>query len=491
MLAAGILALYPLLLALIRKLPAHEYAQAVRAPAWFAVVIGGAIAILSLLALRAAAPQAEQVFLGLRSGRALLMADAYALWASALLGAALCVTAWVPAARRTLVPHSLRPFLLILVLLWLALLWLFSLQLTVMLFAWLGLLVGVSLLWYFFYRPRGAWHYFEVVLVLGVAAVIGTIGLLMLQGLGHGVPLSDLWAELLAAPPGQVNAAVLCVVLAWLGPAVYLPWWLAVRRDEPALVWMPAAMLLAVGGMAALVRLLFFAFPMQGMQLQVLPGFDQLALARRVLDWLLIWALIAVLVGAGWLVYQVVRAQHQRIGTLRPLVLVSTGLLMLAVAVGVRVQSEVAVVGLLWMQLAWTGGMTIWLAAGGLLPALTAQERQERTIVTLAAAVALAGLLAVPPSPGYWALANLWGAMAVAGVSRLLMLLALIASLLAVVLRLRMWLRQRVAASAHPGAGWGILGPFLLAALLLAAGLFAPRLQPLLLVIRRALLQID
>ena len=86
------------------------------------------------------------------------MVDAYTLWGSALLGSVLLVTAWVPAARRSLVPRSAGPFIIILSLTWAALIMLFGVQLPVILVGWLAVLAGVIGLWCFLYRPWRQWR---------------------------------------------------------------------------------------------------------------------------------------------------------------------------------------------------------------------------------------------------------------------------------------------------------------------------------------------
>ncbi|HEY3377727.1 MAG TPA: hypothetical protein VGL77_09565, partial [Armatimonadota bacterium] len=222
-LAAGMLALFALALKPLRHIPAHEYIQLLRAPAWMAVVSGGGIFTLALLALSQMAGRGAQVFIGWSLRDATLMVDAYTLWAAALLGAVLAVVSWVPAARRSMVPHALPYFVGVLLLAGLALTMLFSVQFTMVLASWLALLAGAIVLWALLFRPRGHWDQLEPVIILGIAMLLGGIGLFWLRSLTHGSDLPNMWSALLAAPPKATSSAMLLITLGWVGPAIYLP----------------------------------------------------------------------------------------------------------------------------------------------------------------------------------------------------------------------------------------------------------------------------
>lgn len=490
LLAAVVLMCYPLALALIRRLPAHEYEQAVRAPAWLAVITGAGLLLLSILALARMPLDGEQVFIGFPSSSPLLMVDAYTLWASALLGAVLAVAAWVPAARRSLVPHSIWPFIVILLLTWTALLMLCGVHLKITLLGWLALLGGVIGLWAFLFRPQGRWHQLEPALVLLLAGILGGSGLLWLLQLAHGDILTNLWSNLLSASPRATNGLVLLLALGWLGPAVYLPWWLWTRRDEQAMVFLPAALLLAVVGPLTLVHVLFLSFPVSGTELtQLVPEAKPLFLVRNVLGWLLAWGLLALLTGAGWLACLVVQYRKAHPGLLRPLVLVSTGLLLLGIAGGLLGQRGNGLLGMLWLQLAWVGSLGIWPAANGLLPALTRNERGERATVLLSCWLALAALVAVPWLPGYRGLAALWGVLSQAAMPPGLIVFALIVTALSAGYLLPRWAATQQADTPHPGVGWGIIAPFAMAFCLVACGLLASQFHTLFALIRQSLLQ--
>ena len=172
-LAAGMLLLFAAALHPLRKIPAHEYAQLLRAPAWLVTTIGGGMMLLSLCALSRIAHGDTQVFYGNARGVPLLMGDAYTFWGSALLGAVLATAAWAPAACRTFVARALPYFLVILLLTWFALLWLFSMQLTLTLLSWLFLIAGVVVLWAWVYHPPWRWEFMELPLVLAVSGALG------------------------------------------------------------------------------------------------------------------------------------------------------------------------------------------------------------------------------------------------------------------------------------------------------------------------------
>ncbi len=366
--AAVILSLYPVARAVLRALPEHEYVQTERAPAWFAVVIGGAIALLSLLALLAMRGESDQVFIGFPALPPLLMVDAYTLWSSMLLGALLAAASWVPAARRSLGAQSSWPFTIILLLTWLALWMLYGVQLQVVLVGWLALLAGSLGLWWFLFRPRHQWVHVEFALLLLLAAVCGGCGLLWLLRLTHGDILTNLWSTLLSTSPRATNGVMLLLALGWLGPAAYLPWWLWLRREEKAIVFLPAGLLLATAGHLTLVHVLFLAFPAGGNAFVQATEVEPLFLVRRVLGWMLAWGLLALLSGAGWLGYKCVVQRNIQLASLRALSLVATGLLILGVTGGLLAQQEQGIPGLCWIQLAWIGFTSIWLTAGGCSP---------------------------------------------------------------------------------------------------------------------------
>ncbi len=338
LLAAAILMLYPVVLVLLRALPEHEYVQTERAPAWFAVAIGAGITLLSLRAFAALPREGDQVFIGFSGTAPLLMVDAYTLWGSALLGIVLAVACWVPAARRSLVPHSTWPFVIILLLTWAALLMLFGVQLRVILVGWLALLGGIIGLWWTLFHPQRKWFHFEPALVLLLSAILGGSGLLWMIRVTHGEILTNLYSALLSSSPHATNGIVLLLAMGWLGPAAYLPWWLWVRREEESMVYLPAALLLATAGHLTLVHVLFLSFPAAGAAFNQATGVEYLFLVRRVLGWLLAWGLLAVLTGAGWLAYRTILMHKVRISSLRPLILVTTGLLILGVAGGLLAQ---------------------------------------------------------------------------------------------------------------------------------------------------------
>ncbi len=491
MLAAGILLLYPFVLNYARKLPPHEYAQALRAPAWFTVAIGGGIALCALWALRLMMQpqQGDQIFIGLPHRDPLLLIDAYTLWGSALLGAALAIGGWVPAARRSLVSSAFIPYPLVLLLAWCALLTLASAQYLFTLLCWLVLLAGVTGLWYALFRPRRRWQDLEVALVLALAAVLGSAGLLWLHGLAHGDTLVNAWSFLLSASPKYTNAAILLLTLGWLGPAVYLPWWMWMRREELAAVWLPAVLLVCVVGHVTLVHLLYLSFPAASEVFLRSTGTEQLFLIKRILGWVLAWGVLALLVGGGWLAYTVAMKHETHRGSLRPLMLVAAGLMLLGLSVGVLSPHQQGAAGLLWLQLTWVGTLCIWLVAGSVLAALSPTEQSERTTVLTACWMALAALVALPPGPGYRGLAALWQPMQQLGVPRALVVCTLVVTGLCAVLLLPRWAADQTSPTPRAGATWGIIGPFALAFLLLALGLFGDYLTPVLALLRTSLQQ--
>ncbi len=488
--AAALLACFPLALRALRGMPSHEYAQAVRAPAWLVVVIGGGIALASALALGQLSAQNDQVLVGWPGESPLLMVDGYSLWCSLLLGLALAVAAWVPAARRSLVPRTVWPCLLILVQSGFALLVLFGVRLPLLFTHWFIMLIAGVLAWIWLFRPARQWREWELPLVLALAGVLSGIGLAWLNAQAHGESLQTAWSPLLAGNPHATHGAMLLVLLGWLGPLVYLPWWSWDRRREEAALWQPAMVLLAMTGMLALVRLIFLAFPAGSIEFSRDTSLHGQFLIKRIFTWLTAWGLLALLAGAGLLVASVVsrREELRRLG-LRPLVLVLAGVLLVCLAAGLQAPRGTGIGGLLWAQLGWVGSLGILLASAGMLDALTPAERTERGVVLAALTVGLASLAALPPFPGFRGLAALWNPLQRAGTSHVLLVLTLVVSVLCAGWLSRRWTREHAASEHRPGAAWGILAPFSLALLLLFLGLLAPIFAPLVQLVRASLMQ--
>jgi hypothetical protein len=256
------------------------------------------------------------------------------------------------------------------------------------------------------------------------------------------------------------------------------------------------AVVLPVVGVLALVRLLFFIFPAGGGNFVQLPGVEHVFLLRQLLNWLLAWGILALLVGAGWLAAAVARRRPVTSQTLRPVSFVAAGLLLLGLAGGVLGAAEgwpsphgEAAIGLLWLVLAWAGNLAIWLSVVHLLPVLAATEHGERLSLYFACWVATAILVACPLTAGYWGLANCWMSWQQYHTPPVLIVTALLVSAGSLLLLLPRWLRTLMAQTPRIGAGWGILGPFMLACALLVCGLCAGPLHPLFLLIRQSLLQ--
>jgi hypothetical protein len=488
LLAAIILSIYPLVLRTLLSLPLDEYAQAARAPAWFTVIIGGTQAVLALWAL-GALPSGDQVFIGRLDIGPLLMADAYTLWGSVVLGTVLAVGAWVPAARRSVPAPSLFPFPFFLLLAWLAQIMLFSIHFPLTLVSWLLLLAGVAVTWWVLYRPRRQWREFEMPLVLVFVALVGTAGMLWLNRLAHGDVLPTAYSFLLSASPQATNATVLLLVLAWLGPAVYLPWWLWARRDEPSMIWLPAALSLCVAAQFTLVHMLYLAFPPASRDIILHTRITPLFLIDRTLSWMTAWGLLALLIGSGWLAYHLVLRVPVTVNRLRPLALVCGGILLLGISIGLQGQRHGGVTGLFWLQLTWVGMVCTWLAAGGMLSVLAPIEQAERATVQVACWLAVIMLMAFPPGPGFRGLVALWEPMRMLSLPRTLVAFTLVVTGLCAGMALPRWFAQQHVPSPRPGAAWGIGGPFLLAFLLLTLGLFGGQLTPLLDSIHHSLLQ--
>ncbi|MHB9024262.1 MAG: hypothetical protein ACYC7E_08810 [Armatimonadota bacterium] len=489
LLAAGMLLAFAGLLVPLRKLPSHEYLQAVRAPAWFAVAIGLGLICLAILSLRLFPPSGDQIFIGSDGRFPWFMVDAYTAWGSLLLGIVLAVASWLPAARRSLVPHSLAPFTLTLVVAWCAQLMVSAVQLRILAVAWLIAALVAAALWSWLYRPARRWAAYEVPLVLLLAGVLGTIGLCWLNALVHGETTTSIWSALLFAPPRAVSAALLLVLLAWLGPACYLPWWLWNRREEQAMVWLPAALLLATAGVLTLARLVLFAFPVIGIGNDQLPELEHIFFARRLFGWVLGWGALALCIGAGWLASSVILRRETHTGILRPLALVFAGMLLLGIGTGFQHQSIGVVTGVLWLQLTWVGLLCVWLVTGGLLPALLSTEHAERATLAVCLAAALASVALIPLTPGYRTFVLVFTPLQRFGVPQALVILVMAVAAISAALLLPRWIRTQVSPIRREGVGWGILGPFALTLGLLSCGLFAGQLSPLLETVARYLLQ--
>lgn len=479
-LALGTLALYALALLPLRYIPKHEYDQAVRAPLWLVVLVCGSMPALALLALGQAPADGTPALAGWPHGPALLRADGFSLWGAAVLGAAAAAAAWVPAARRTLGARALAPAALLLLALQAALLLLFGRWLGQLLAAWLGLLLAAGLLWAWLARPRRRWEDWEPLAALALSALCAVIGLLWLQGLARNAPLSDAWSTIIIAPPRAVNGAIFFCLLGWLLPAVYLPWWLAGRRDDAVQAWAPAAMLAALAGPLALLRVYWAFFPTLHGNLPE----DVAFVTRNLLIWLQAWGVLALVIGAGWLVYHAWRWKGQALAALRPLPLAAAGLLLIGLAPCLQTQSAAGVAACVWLYLAWAGSTTLLLTAGVMLDALTPSRTAERRILAAGAWSGLGWLLIA----SVLGLVAGWGSFAAIGAPRPLILLALLVTAAATAWLLPRWLRDRYATIPYPGAGWGILAPFSLTLLLLALLLLAARLAPHLTLIHRGLM---
>lgn len=490
LLAAGILAVYPQVLVQLRGLPADEYAQALRAPAWFVVAIGGAVFLLSLIGLLRMLPGGDQVFINWPGGGPLFMVDAYTLWATLLLGGGMAAAAWVPAARRSLVPYSARPFALVLVLFWLVLLLLTSIRISGIITCWILLIAGTAALWYVLFRPPWRWQHMEVPLVLAVCGLLGLIGLLWLQALvPHGSNLTTFWTSLLQASPRATNGAVFFIAVGWLGPAVYLPYWLWVRREEQAMVWLPTALPVALAGNLALVHLLFLAFPPGSAVFNLAAGVEHLFLIRRVLNWMLAWGVLALLIGAGWLAYGLLLKQDRRPDALRPLSLAAAGWMLLALPLALLANNGRGIDGLLWLQLTWASLITVWLCANGLLAAITTRELGERATVLTALWLTLLALVACPFTAGFRGLSTFWGVLQQLHVPSLLLVVGLGVTAVSTGIGLPRWAARESSPAPRPGVAWGTLGPFAVAFLLVASGLLGDHFDPLITAIRHSLLQ--
>jgi hypothetical protein len=310
--------------------------------------------------------------------------------------------------------------------------------------------------------------------------------------MAHEESLLTAWNSLLSASPKSTNGAVLLLVLGWLGPAVYLPWWLWSRRDEASMIWLPIALLTAVTAQFTFVHTLYLAFQPASQALVIAIGEKQmppLFLIDRMLDWVMAWGVLALLAGSGWLAYHaIMRAQHE-VARLRPLALVVAGILLLGISVGLQGQQQGGINGLLWLQLTWAGLTSIWLAAGGMLTVLAPAERGERTTVQVACWLSLIALIAIPPGPAFRGLHALWEPMKALSVPRGLVVLTLVVTGICTALALPRWFDRQTTPSPRPGAAWGIIAPFLFACLLLTLGLFGGHLNHLLTQIAHSLQQ--
>ena len=498
LLAAGMLGVFALLLKPLRVLPQHEYDQLVRVPAWFVVVIGFGISLLSCVACAQVSAGALQLFVGGgRDSAPLLMVDMYALWGSMLLGLVMAVSGWVPAARRSLAHRALPYCVMLLMACWLALLMLFSISLAISLICWLLLLGLVLCMWAMMFRPDWRWVQIEILVLLALAAVCGVFGLLLLRTLIHHAELSGMWSILLTAPPRVTHSALLLIILGWLGPAVYLPWSVWQRQEEKAMVWIPGVLLLTCASVLALIRLLFFALPPGGEAIAIqMPGSEYLLLIALLLRWMLAWGFLALLLGAAWLAYLVVRKRQNQAYVLRPLTIVVAGLLLSGIAGSMLGQigpfpldRANALNGVFWIVPLWIGSITTWLAGKNLLPTLAVEERVERRAILVALWMMLAMLAAFPLTAGFQALRALWSPWKLYGFRPELLLMLLLLSVVSFVLLLLPWSREHVAPVARVGAGWGSIGPLFFALVLLVYGIFAMPHSPLLLLLRQSLLQ--
>jgi len=291
------------------------------------------------------------------------------------------------------------------------------------------------------------------------------------------------------ADPRATNGVVLLLVLGWLGLSFYLPWWIWARRDEQAMVWLPVVLLVSVAAQSACIHTLYLAFPPAGKALQAAAGVTPFFLIDRTLGWMTAWGLLALLAGSGWLAFYAVMRSVPRVGRLRPLALVAAGMLLLGISVGLQGQTQGGISGLLWLQLTWVGIVSVWLAAGGLLSALSPAEQGERTTVQIACWMSLLVMMAVPLGPAWRGLVALWTPMKQLSVPGLLVVFTLVVAGLSAGFALPRWFTQQAALVPRPGAAWGIIGPFLLAFLLIALGLLGWHLSPLLEVIGRSLQQ--
>jgi hypothetical protein len=386
------------------------------------------------------------------------------------------------------------PFAAVIALAGVALVMLAAVRLDIALIGWVVLLLGSFILWWRLLRPARTWRDLEPGVVLLLCGVLAAAGLLWLHLLAHGNALTENGA-LLAASPRVSSGAALLVVLGWLGLAAYLPWWLGGRRDEPALVWQPAGLVLATTGVVGTVRLLALAFPVR--QFAAWPGMgDHMIFLQGILVWLLGWGMFALLAGTAWAIYLAIVHRRGAAGlvALRPLPWIALGALLLGTFGGLRAlaspvdaESLRGAVGLLWAQFAWLGVVGVWLTAGSTLSALTTRERGERGLVVAALALALVALAGAPPMPAFHAWGNLWGSLTRAGLSPLVPLVGLVAAAGSLGWLLPRWAAGQSAPQPRPGAAWGLLAPFLLAGALLAGGLLATPLRPAFTAVWRAL----
>jgi hypothetical protein len=262
------------------------------------------------------------------------------------------------------------------------------------------------------------------------------------------------------------------------------------------LIWTPAALLLAVTGVLSLIRLVFFAFPIGGGEiLAQLPGVDHLALIKRLLSWVAGWGMIALTLGAGWMVINLVLRRRVARGMLDPLPLVAAGILLLGLAAGLYglvaesgPQRDHAITGLFWMVPTWAGALVIWLTASHLLSAFTLRERTERLIMQVAVWVAFAALIAVPPSSGFRGVQAVYHTWRHSGTSPVIVIILLLLIAVGAGRQIPAWCRSHMATKPHEGAGWGVVSPWLFALLLIIGGLLAGPLTPLFTLMRQSLL---
>lgn len=491
------LAIFALLLRPLRVLPEIEYLQLLRVPSWFVVVIGLGISLLSAYCCRQVIAGSLQIFIGLpENTSSIFMIDAYTLWSFFWLGLIMAVTAWLPAARRCLVPRVLPYCMMILLACWFALMMIASVNLALTLICWLALFSVAVALWAILFCPDWRWANLEFIMVLGLSALLGTIGMLMLRGLTQHAELSGMWSALLSSSPRAANSALMLIILGWLGPAIYLPWWFWPRKEEEAMVWTPVFFLLAVTSVLALVRLLFFAIPPGTSLLMQSPGGEYMLIVAQLMRWVSGWGIAALLLGSGWLLYSVYRRFRRQSLVLRPIVIVAAGLLLTAIAASLSgqfsqfpLQRLAAVRGLFWALPMWFGLLALLLLVKNMLPVLSKNEKAERRslLVSLVLVFAMLGLF--PMTVGFHAIRSFWSAWKLLGSRPEFIVILLLISALSALCLFLPWTGNKFAAKSRPGAGWGTIAPVLLALSLLVYGILAAPLSPLMKLLCQSLLQ--
>lgn len=496
LLGAGVLMIFSAILPALRRLPTDEYEQLFRAPAWLVVAIGGGMVLLSALGLSQMGERGSTAYFGWEVGKPLLMVDAYTLYGSALMGMVLSVSAWTPAARRSLLAHAQRNFILVLVTIWFALIMMLSIRIPVSITCFLLMVAGCLLLWTLLCRPRWHWEQMEFFFIFLFATVLTSLGLFWLLKLAHGSDMLAMWSVLLSQSPQLVNSAVIFIIIGWLGLAVYLPWWIWGRREESALILLPMILAIAIVCVLSLVRVIFLLFPAGGDDVTRLPGVENIFLIERIIGWLFFWGILAILMGSCWLCVLSIRQRIKEFIHLKPLSLVISGVLLLTLAGGLAgqfagnlAQRDIAMTGMLWGILAWCGITTIWLTAGNLFNVMTLREQGERMTLTVACWIALVTLLGIPPTVGFYQYVSLWRTWQHEGSLPLLVGILLLIAVLSVSIRLPGWIKSQIATLPREGVTWGVIGPFAFAMLLVFVGLLNGSFNSLIIVIRLSLLQ--